>query len=131
SQGAVELPKSMHSGVSITFELWSWGDDETGRRKICDLKEGDKVPLDGLPDLVQFRFRILADHNGVIFKERSADGEHKLGWAEDNLTGKPGEAPAQRIYRAQPDGYFPQPGRYALEVKGRLNGATIGEVVTN
>ncbi len=121
----------MQTGAQIQFELWSWGEDEAGRKKIRDLKDGDQIPMEGLPDLVQFRFRILADHNGVIFKGRSADGEHKLGWAEDNLKSKTNESPAQRIYRAQPAGYFPQPGRYALEVKGRKDGVTIGEVVAN
>lgn len=128
---AMELPRPMQSGAPIQFELWSWGEDEAGRQKIRDLKDGDRIPLEGLPDLVQFRFRVLKEHNGVTFKGRSADGEHKLGWAEDKLTFKAGEPPAERIYRAQPDGYFPQPGRYALEVRGRNNGTAVGEVVIN
>ena len=127
----LELPKSMHSGAPVQFELWSWGEDVATRRKLRDLQEGDKVPLAGLPDFVQFRFRILADHNGVTFKGRSADGLHRLGWADETLNDKAGEPPAERIYRAQPDGYFPQPGRYALEVAGRKNGTTVGEAVVN
>ena len=99
--------------------------------KLRNLNDRDVIPMEGLPDLVQFRFRILADHNGVTFKGRSADGEHKLGWAEDHLKFKTNEPPVQRIYRAQPDGYFPQPGRYALEVQARKDSATVGEVVAN
>ncbi len=126
-----ELPKAMHSGAPIQFELWLWGEDETTRKKLRDLHEGDKVPLDSLPDLVQFRFRILAEHNGVTFKGRSADGEHQLGWADDTLSDKAGEPPAERIYRAQRDGYFPQPGRYSLEVAGRKSGTTVAEAAIN
>jgi len=128
---SAELATSRHTGVPITFELWSWGEDEAGRKKLRDLRDGDRVPLEGLPEVVQFRFRIAADHNGVTFKGRSADGEHRLGWSEDKLTGKPGEAAAERIYRAQPDGYFPQPCRYALDVQGRKDGAVVGEAVIN
>ena len=131
SSKATLLPASRQAGAPIRFELWSWGEEESGRTKLRDLRDGDRVPLEGLPDRVQFRFRILADHNGVIFKGRSADGEHKLGWAEDHLTFTPETPPPQRIYRAQPDGYFPQPGRYALEVTGRKDGVTIGEAVIN
>jgi hypothetical protein len=129
--GAVELPKSMHAGAKIQFELWTWEDDVAVRRKIRDLNDGDKVPLEGLPDSVQFRFRVLADHNGIAFKGWSADGEHRLGWHENDLKTAPNESAAEKIYRAQPDGYFPQPGRYALEVKGLKDGATVAESVVN
>ncbi len=115
----------------MQFELWSWGDNEAGRAKIRDLKDGDKVPLEGLPDAVQFRFRIGAEHQGVAFKARSVDGEHRMGWSEDDLKPNPGELPAQRLYRAQAGGWFPQPCRYALEVKGLRNGATVSEAVIN
>lgn len=126
-----ELPNSMHAGAAVQFELWSWGEDEGTRKKLRDLHEGDKVPLDSLPDLVQFRFRILTEHNGVTFKGTSADGEHRLGWSDDTLNDKAGEAPAERIYRGQKDGYFPQPGRYALEVAGRKAGVTVAQAVIN
>jgi len=124
-------PKSMQKGAPVQFELWSWGDDEAARKKIRDLKDGDKVPIEGLPDSVQFRFRILAEHNGVFFKARSADGEHKLGWESNDLKDKAGELPAQRLYRAQPGGYFPQTSGYVLEVKGSKDGTVIGETVAN
>src|SRR4051812_17520338 len=68
----VELPKSIQSGAKIRFELWSWGEDEAERKKLLDLKDGDRIPMEGLPDNVQFRFLIPAEHNGLVFKARSA-----------------------------------------------------------
>lgn len=126
----VETPKSMQSGASIQYELWSWGEDEAGRKKLRDLKDGDRIPMEGLPNDVQFRFRVAADHNGLVFKARSADGEHKLGWESKELKATD-EPPAERLYRARAEGYYPQPGKYTLEVKGLKGGNVIGENVTN
>src|SRR4051812_36774707 len=88
----IELSKPRQTGAPIQFELWSWADDEASRAKLRDLKDGEQIPLDALPDLVQFRFRILGDHQGVDFQGRSADGEHKLGWMEKELKDR-SEAP--------------------------------------
>ncbi len=131
SPATANLPKSIRTGLPIHFELWSWGDEEAQRAKLRELQDGDQIPLEGLPELVQFRFRIGGDHRGVVFKGRSADGEHKLGWAEDDLKDKAGEPAGERLYRAQPSGYFPQPGPYALEVRGLQSGNVVGERVIN
>jgi len=126
----IALPVSTQTGVPIQFELWSWGADEAGRKKLRDLKDGDQIPMENLPEDVQFRFRVPADHNGIIFKARSEDGEHKMSWDSKDL--KPdGEPMAERLYRGQSSPYYPQEGRYCLEVKALKGGASVGETIAN
>ncbi len=124
-----ELPASFQTGAPIEFELWSWGEDEAGRKKIRDIKEGDHIPLAGLPDEVQFRFRVPVDHNGIVFKGKSADGQQRLGW--DTKNEKDSTDSAGRLYRAQADGYFPQPCRYCLQVKASKGDEVVADIAIN
>ncbi|MEO8350081.1 MAG: hypothetical protein ABI680_00030 [Chthoniobacteraceae bacterium] len=126
----VLLPASSRSGARIQFELWTWGADEAARQKIRDLKDGDRVPMEGVPEEVQFRFRVLAPHNGIVFRARSADGEQKMGWSEKDL--KPdGKPSVERLYRAQPGAFYPQKGRHCLDVTATQAGQAVGDAVVN
>lgn len=108
------FPKVEQEGGAIEFELWDWV-DKNKRKFLTKLTNGAKVPLDSLPQWIQFQAKALVDHDSVSFFATSSDSFFENRWGPQ--AAEPGQLPSGRLYRLSDLGSPRQVGRYCLAVQ--------------
>ena len=129
SEGVLRpLSKLSHGGGPVRYELWDWS-DKKDRKRIGDIQDGAQMAAESLPAAVQFYFRVNAEFDAISWRCQTSDAIPQSGWSETNRA--PAEWNANQLLKAGNLGFFPQIGRYTLEVKATKRGQVVAHDVTN
>ena len=122
----IPLSDAVRAEAPVRFEVWQWGADPAMRRKILDLRDGQRIAASALPRTgIQFQFRVPVPHDSVICMGGSSDGPDRLGWGPEKVTRH--SAGPQPLYHvlAEFQSLFPQVGRYRLSAEATDGGRPV------
>jgi len=121
-----QFPKVQQVGSVVEFELWDWVDKDK-RKSLGPLKNGAKIPMESLPQWIQFQARPTVDHDQISFYAASSDSFDKNKWGPKKVEG--GKSPAGELYKLSGLGMPRQVGRYCLGFKAEKAGKVVAHSV--
>lgn len=100
----------------VHVQIWQWGNADSERKAILEIRDGASVPLSMLPRTgIHFKFTVGVPHDSVRWEMRSEQGTGVMAWGPEAV---PGKGSATHRYRGYPETMFVPAavGKYSIQI---------------